>query len=91
MRILLHIKVVELLLPPNDSQPGDLLYFEGFDPDPDTVLKSKTAAAVWKRVSAELAIDPDGGAIFKNAGNPRRLMGKKGSCRAPTLKSCQLG
>ncbi len=55
----------ELLTPPEGSQPGDIIYFEGFERKPPAELHAKKDP--WgKAVQPKLKIDENGVACFES-------------------------
>lgn len=58
-----HTKV-ELLVPPEGSQPGDKVYFEGFEGEPDTQLNPKKK--VFETLQVDFTTNDDLVATWKN-------------------------
>lgn len=54
----------ELLQPPEGSQPGDLISFEGFERRPPEALNAKKNP--WDNVQPKLAINGAGVAVYDN-------------------------
>eukprot|EP00128_Syssomonas_multiformis_P014430 Colp12_sorted_trinity150504_noHs@18694 len=77
-------EVVELLTPPEAAQVGELIGVQGFGaPEPDAVLKSKSAQEVWKRVGSALATNVNREATYGAAESV--LMTSAGPCVVQTL------
>ena len=76
-------EIVELVAPPSDARPGEIIKVAGFDePRPDAMLKSKGQQEVWKRVQAKLKSTDD----LEAAYDGKALQTSKGPCTVPTLK-----
>lgn len=57
--------VIELLVPPEGSQPGDKVTIKGFDRNPPEVLNPKKM--IFEAVAGDLRVDENGIAKFKDA------------------------
>lgn len=80
-------EVVELVAPPSDAIPGEIIKVAGFDePRPDAMLKSKSQQEVWKRVQAQLKSTGD----LKAAYDGKALETPTGPCTVPTLKDAAI-
>ena len=55
---------VELLIPPEGSQPGDVITFSGFERKPPAELPKKKSA--WETVAPKLVVDANGVACYDN-------------------------
>ena len=86
-------EVVELLEAPEGATVGEVLTMEGMaPPQPDEVLKSKTAQECLKRVLAKLSADKNGQVVWTDDdGSSKRLLCSRGPMMSPTLKDCQVG
>ena len=88
-------EVVEVITAPLGARPGDVLCVEGKGPpQPDAVLKSKTAQAAFQRVVAKLSANDRGDVVWTDDdGVARRLVvqGKDVAPASPTLRSCRVG
>lgn len=73
--------VVELIEPPEGSQPGDLISFEGWERKPPAQLNPKKNP--WDNVWPDLKINSEGVACWKDI--PFRT--PKGVCKSGTLKT----
>jgi len=77
--------VVEFLLPPPGSVPGDLISFEGFERKPVETLNPKKNP--WDNVRPRLNTGSDLVGCFKDDnGKNIPFMTAKGVCRATTVK-----
>ncbi|XP_055353294.1 aminoacyl tRNA synthase complex-interacting multifunctional protein 1-like [Paramacrobiotus metropolitanus] len=74
---------VELLIPPNGSQPGDRVTFDGYPGTPDDQLNPKKK--IWETVAPDLTVDANKTAIYK--GVPFSVAGK-GIVVSPSLVNC---
>jgi aminoacyl tRNA synthase complex-interacting multifunctional protein 1 len=74
---------VELLSPPEGSQPGDLITFEGQGRDPPAQLPPKDDKNPWFRVAPDLSIDGNGVAKWKS----HVMSTPKGNITAATIKN----
>ena len=80
-------EIVELVAPPVDAKPGDLVKVAGFEePRPDAVLKSKSQQEVWKRVATQLKSTDELQAAFDG----KVLETPAGPCTVPTLKGAAI-
>nr|XP_046236139.1 aminoacyl tRNA synthase complex-interacting multifunctional protein 1-like [Scatophagus argus] len=75
--------VIELLVPPTGSHPGDRVTFLNYPGDPDRELQSKDR--VWELLQPDLQVDCRGVANYKGC---RFEVKGKGLCRAPSLTNC---
>ena len=57
--------VIELLVPPEGSKPGDKVTIKGFNRDPPDVLNPKKG--IFEAVAGDLRVDENGIAKFKDA------------------------
>ncbi|KAJ8985066.1 hypothetical protein NQ317_019749 [Molorchus minor] len=73
---------VEVLSPPKNSQPGDLVNCEGYTRQPDTVMNPKKK--IFETVAPDLHTNDNLQACYKNV--PFIVEGK-GNCVAKTLKN----
>jgi aminoacyl tRNA synthase complex-interacting multifunctional protein 1 len=71
---------VEILYPPEDSQPGDLVTVSGFERKPDAQLNPKKK--IFETCAPDLKVDGSGVATYK--GVPWTVNGKH--CKSKTLK-----
>lgn len=71
---------VELLEPPQNSQPGDRIVFEKYPGEPDQQLNAKKK--IWEQVSVDLKTNENKVACYK--GDPF-IVKDKGPVTAPTL------
>ncbi|KAK8378311.1 hypothetical protein O3P69_011064 [Scylla paramamosain] len=76
---------VEILAPPEGSQPGDLVEFEGFTRHPDPVLNPKKK--IFETCAPDLKTNADKVAVYK--GVPFTVPGK-GVVKAQTLGNVQV-
>ena len=76
---------MEILAPPEGSQPGDLVEFEGFTRTPDSVLNPKKK--VFEACAPDLKTDAGKVAVYK--GVPFTVPGK-GVVVAQTLANVQV-
>lgn len=76
---------VEILDPPTDSTPGDVVSFEGFERNPDPVLNPKLK--VYEKAAAFFTIDANGVGLFK--GVP--FSTEKGVCTAASVVDGTIG
>ncbi|KJE93015.1 tyrosyl-tRNA synthetase [Capsaspora owczarzaki ATCC 30864] len=76
--------IVELLIPPEGSKPGDRVAVEGFAGTPDAVLNPKKL--VFETVAAEFTTTDDLVAVYRNV--PFTVNGK--NVVAPTLKKATI-
>ncbi|MPC42118.1 Aminoacyl tRNA synthase complex-interacting multifunctional protein 1 [Portunus trituberculatus] len=76
---------VEILAPPEGSQPGDLVEFEGFKRCPDSVLNPKKK--IFETCAPDLKTDANKVAVYK--GIPFSVPGK-GVVKAQTLANVQV-
>ena len=89
-------EVVELVAPPAAAQIGELIQIEGYDkPQPDVMLKSKSAQECWKRVALGLATDADNEATYTDTGpdgqqTQAKLMTSAGPCFVPSLSNAAI-
>ena len=76
-------EVVELLEPPPEARVGEPVMVEGGDaPQPDAMLKSKSAQKVWDRVVEKLQTDDS----LRGTYDGKALVTSAGACSVPTLK-----
>lgn len=75
---------VEILSPPEDSKPGDLVYVEGYERQPDAQLNPKKK--VFETCAPDLKIDTNKIATYK--GVPWTVNGKH--CSSQTLTNVQI-
>ena len=76
-------EVVELLEPPPEARVGEPVMVEGGDaPQPDAMLKSKSAQKVWDRVVEKLQTDD----CQRGTYDGKVLVTSAGACSVPTLK-----
>lgn len=75
---------VEILSPPEDSKPGDLVYVEGYERQPDTQLNPKKK--IFEACAPDLKIDINKIATYK--GVPWTVNGKH--CSSQTLTNVQI-
>ena len=74
---------MQLLEPPEGSVVGERVTVDGFEaPDPDPVLKSKSAQKVWDRVVEKLQTDDSQRGTYDG----KALVTSAGACSVPTLK-----
>jgi methionine--tRNA ligase beta chain len=80
-------EVVELLQVPDGVPNGELINFEGKEPnEPDVMLKSKGALKAWERVRKCLKANSDGEACYEIEGSIHRMMTSLGPVSTKTLK-----
>ena len=62
--------VIEFLCPPEGSQPGDLVFFEGYERKPDEVLKGKGKEKLtpYDRLSSNFITDDSCVGVFSDDG-----------------------
>jgi tRNA-binding EMAP/Myf-like protein len=78
---------VELLSPPIGSRIGEAILVEGLgNPQPDEILKTKSAQEMYKRVSACLTINDLREGCYKD----QKLLSSKGVCTTKSLKNSAL-
>merc|ERR1711978_717299 len=75
---------VEILSPPEDSKPGDLVYVEGYERQPDAQLNPKKK--IFEACAPDLKIDANKIATYK--GVPWTVNGQK--CHSTTLTDVQI-
>ena len=79
---------MQLLEPPEGSVVGERVTVDGFEaPDPDPVLKSKSAQKVWPAVTPDLKSDAAGQATYQ--GN--LLKTSAGPLKCASLTDCPIG
>lgn len=78
-------ETVEFVEPPAGSKPGDKLFFEGYDIDPEAVLNPKKK--IWETVQPGFTTAADKTVVFRKEGDEeRKLVNKKGEvCASKTL------
>ena len=74
---------VELLMPPEGSQPGDLITFAGQGRDPPAQLHKDDKKNPWFKIKDDLVVDADGVAKYKNI----PFATDKGNCTAETIRN----
>ena len=75
---------MELLTPPEGSEPGERIRIEGLgEPQPDVVIKSKSAQEMWKRVSALMETSGELEGMYEG----KKILSSKGVCFVSTLKN----
>lgn len=68
---------VEFVNPPEGSQPGDKVFFEGYDGEPEKVLNPKKK--IWETVQPKLTTNEDFTVVYKaDDGKVFKLVNKKG-------------
>lgn len=72
---------VELISPPANCEPGDLVHCEGFARNPDAQLNPKKK--IWESIAPDLLTSDDLNVCYKGA--PLHVPAK-GLLKAPTLK-----
>lgn len=75
---------VEILSPPVDSKPGDLVFVEGFERRPDAQLNPKKK--IFEAVAPDLKVDDQMVATYK--GVPWAVNGQP--CKSQTLTNVQV-
>lgn len=75
--------IVELLSPPEGSEPGDLIFIEGFERKPVAVLSKQAKTNEFFTIADKFTINAEGLAEFD--GHPIKT--EKGQLRAATVKS----
>jgi len=78
---------VELLAPPAGSKPGERVFFEGYDGEPDEVLNTKTGKAPLEVIKPELKTNGTCEAMFKGA----KFMTGAGIVRTASNKDSPIG
>ena len=79
---------VQLLEPPAGAQVGERVTVDGYAaPDPDPVLKSKSAQKVWPAVAPDLKADTGGLATYKG----KQLKTSAGPLKCASLTDCPIG
>jgi len=82
---------VEILEPPEGSEPGEHLFLDSFGPmkptEADLVLKSKSQQNVWKMVAPDMKLDTQGRAVYRD----KLFSTSKGSLTCKSLKDCNVG
>ena len=79
---------MQLLEPPEGAVVGERVTVDGFEaPDPDPVLKSKSAQKVWPAVAPDLKSDAAGQATYQ--GN--LLQTSAGPLKCASLTDCPIG
>lgn len=69
--------VVEFVNPPSDSKPGDKLFFETYDEEPEAQLNPKKK--IFETIQPSFSTNEQLEVIFKKEGEPdRKLVNKKG-------------
>ena len=77
---------IEFLSPPEGSQPGDAITFEGYERKPLDVLPSKKSP--WDAVKAGFITDDNKNGCFKDEnGNNLTFKTPHGICTAATVKN----
>lgn len=81
---------VEFVNPPADSQPGDKIFFEGYDGTPEKVLAPKKK--IWETVQPHFTTIADFTAVYREEGKPdAKLVNKKGEpCKCSTIVDAQV-
>jgi len=74
----------EILTPPADSKPGDMVTVEGFPGTPDAQLNPKKK--VFEAVQPDFLVSEDGYALYK--GVQWKINGK--GVTSPSMRSCQI-
>lgn len=69
--------IVEFVIPPAGSKPGDKIFFEGYDLTPEPVLNPKKK--VWEQIQPGFSTTEQLEVIYKKEGDEdRKLVNKKG-------------
>lgn len=81
---------VEFVNPPAGSQPGDKIFFEGFDGTPEKVLNPKKK--IWETVQPHFTTTDDFTVVYKEEGKPdAKLVNKKNEiCRCSTIVNAEV-
>lgn len=81
---------VEFVNPPADSQPGDKIFFEGFDGTPEKVLNPKKK--IWETVQPHFNTLEDFSVVYQEEGKPdAKLVNKKNEiCRCSTIVNAEV-
>ena len=81
---------VEFVNPPAGSQPGDKIFYEGFDGTPEKVLNPKKK--IWEAVQPHFSTTEDFTVVYKEEGKPdAKLVNKKGEvCRCSTIVNAEV-
>jgi aminoacyl tRNA synthase complex-interacting multifunctional protein 1 len=81
---------VEFVNPPEGSQPGDKIFFEGFDGIPEKVLNPKKK--IWESVQPHWTTTDDFTVVYKQEGKPdSKLVNKKGQlCQCSTIVGAEV-
>lgn len=67
---------VEFVKVPEGSAPGDKLFFEGFDEEPETVLNPKKK--LWEQIQPDFTTTESLNVVYKKEGKEHKLVNKKG-------------
>jgi glutaminyl-tRNA synthetase len=79
-------EVVELLQVPDSVPNGELVSFEGKEPnEPDPMMKSKGALKAFDRAKAGLKVNVSGGAIYNDENSDHRMMTSGGPVTVKSL------
>jgi hypothetical protein len=74
-------KTVEFLQPPPGSEPGDLIFFEGYERNPPAELPGKR----WQACVEKFLIDGNQVAVFRDEGKDHAFQTSKGVCKSSTV------
>jgi glutamyl-tRNA synthetase len=73
------------LRPPEGSQPGDQIFFDGYERKPVELMAKKNPT--WDLVAPQLVCDDQGlGAYKENGGKCIPFKTSKGVCKSDTIK-----
>jgi aminoacyl tRNA synthase complex-interacting multifunctional protein 1 len=80
---------VEILTPPNNAAPGDIVTVPGFEGEPDELIKptNKKNISIFEQVAPDLKTNDEGLACYKNVA--WEVKGK-GAVRSQSLKNVQV-
>ena len=81
---------IEFVNPPAGSQPGDKIFFEGYDGVPEKVLAPKKK--IWETVQPHFTTIDDFTAVYREEGKPdAKLVNKKGEpCKCSTIVGAEV-
>jgi methionine--tRNA ligase beta chain len=79
----------ELLIPPEGSQPGDPVFFEGYERKPVAELPATKKVNTWLNIAPQLATDGEGRAVYveKESGKQLAFQTERGVVRSKTIRN----
>ena len=80
---------IEFLQPPEGSQPGDVIEFEGFPRNPPAVLPAKKNNDPFGNVREHLLVDENGLGCYVDPTTKAKMIFKtqRGECKAASVKN----